>query len=62
MAILLRLRLCHSRCGRGDPAEAQAFASDDTLFKSEFAAAWTKVMNSDRFHGPTGNLCPAFVP
>eukprot|EP00937_MAST-01D_sp_MAST-1D-sp2_P004428 g4428.t1 len=42
-------------------AVAQAYASDEKLFLSEFAAAWTKVMNADRFDGPTGNLCPTFA-
>ena len=30
--------------------------ADAALFKAEFAAVWTKLMNSDRFDGPTGNL------
>jgi len=33
------------------------FAADASLFKLEFVAAWTKVMNADRFDGPVGNLC-----
>ena len=33
--------------------------ADAGLFKAEFAAVWTKLMNSDRFDGPTGNLCTA---
>ena len=39
--------------------------ADAALFKAEFAAVWTKLMNSDRFDGPTGNLCtvaPAPAP
>ena len=41
-------------------AIAQEFAADDALFRAEFAAAWTKLMNADRFDGPTGNLCAAY--
>merc|ERR1712216_945272 len=33
------------------------YAADMGMFKADFAAAWTKVMNSDRFDGPTGSLC-----
>jgi len=45
---------------RFDPelaSHAQDFASDNALFLDTFAAAWTKVMNQDRFDGPTGNIC-----
>jgi catalase (peroxidase I) len=38
-------------------AIAQDFAADNDMFLMEFASAWTKVMNIDRFDGPTGNLC-----
>jgi catalase (peroxidase I) len=38
-------------------AIAQDFAADNNMFLMEFASAWTKVMNIDRFDGPTGNLC-----
>jgi catalase (peroxidase I) len=38
-------------------AIAQDFASDSDLFMSEFVSAWTKLMNIDRFDGPTGNVC-----
>lgn len=47
---------------RFDPelaSHAQDFASDNALFLDTFAAAWTKVMNQDRFDGPTGNICDA---
>jgi len=33
------------------------YASDERLFKDAFTNAWTKLMNADRFDGPTGNLC-----
>mmetsp|Transcript_11813 Transcript_11813/g.16000 ORF Transcript_11813/g.16000 Transcript_11813/m.16000 type:complete len:793 (+) Transcript_11813:245-2623(+) len=33
------------------------FAYAENAFMSEFAAAWTKMMNNDRFDGPSGNLC-----
>lgn len=39
----------------------QEFASDEAVWKIEFAAAWTKMMNADRFDGPTGNLCPSYT-
>lgn len=38
-------------------AIAKQFATDNELFVQEFAAAWTKLMNADRFKGPTGNEC-----
>eukprot|EP00198_Chlamydomonas_reinhardtii_P000393 XP_001689728.1 catalase/peroxidase [Chlamydomonas reinhardtii] len=38
-------------------AIAQEFASDNTAFLQTFAAAWTRLMNADRFDGPDGNLC-----
>ena len=38
-------------------AIAQDFAADEELFLAELAAAWTKLMNADRFDGPAGNLC-----
>jgi catalase-peroxidase len=31
-------------------------ASGDAVFHHDFACAWTKLMNMDRFDGPTGNL------
>jgi len=40
-------------------AIAQDFASDDSQFLTEFVAAWTKLMNSDRFDGPVHNACDA---
>ena len=36
--------------------------ADAALFKAELAAVWTKLMNNDRFDGPTGNLCTAAAP
>lgn len=38
-------------------AIAKEYATDKHLFVREFAAAWTKVMNADRFKGPAGNEC-----
>ena len=38
-------------------ASAQDFAADAALFRSEYRAAWTKLMNADRFDGPARNLC-----
>lgn len=32
-------------------------AAGDEEFSHEFAEAWTKLMNTDRFDGPLGNLC-----
>jgi catalase (peroxidase I) len=32
-------------------------SAGDEKYANDFAAAWTKLMNSDRFDGPTRNLC-----
>jgi len=42
-------------------AAAQDFSADNEMFLEEFAAAWTKVMQADRYDGPTGNLCEPYV-
>lgn len=36
---------------------AEDYASNNDLFLEEFAAAWQKVVNIDRYDGPTGNVC-----
>lgn len=41
---------------------AQGYASDNAAFLRAFAAAWTKVMNADRFKGPAGNVCDEPAP
>ena len=38
-------------------AISQDYASDNELFLNDFASAWTKLANADRFDGPAGNLC-----
>jgi len=38
-------------------AAAQDFAEDNDYFLNTFAGAWVKMMNADRFSGPTGNVC-----
>ena len=38
-------------------AIAEEYASDEELFMQEFAEAWVKMMDVDRFDGPAGNLC-----
>jgi cytochrome c peroxidase len=38
-------------------AISQDYAGDNQLFLKEFSAAWTKMMNADRFMGPSKNLC-----
>jgi catalase (peroxidase I) len=38
-------------------AYVQNFAADINYFLTTFSAAWTKIMNIDRFAGPAGNLC-----
>lgn len=40
-------------------AHVELFARDDAAFKAAFASAWTKLMNADRFDGPTANVCDA---
>lgn len=45
---------------RRDPklaAIAKEYAADNNLFLKEYAAAWNKAMNADRFDGPIGNVC-----
>jgi catalase-peroxidase len=47
---------------RWDPvhrAAAQEYAEDAAAFERDFAAAWAKVMNADRFAGPFGSPCYA---
>jgi len=38
-------------------AIAKEYAGNNVLFVKDFASAWTKVMNADRFKGPMGNDC-----
>merc|ERR1719498_427550 len=38
-------------------AIAQDYASDNDLFLADFAEAWIRITNADRFLGPTGNVC-----
>lgn len=38
-------------------AIAESYAADNSKFTRHFAAAWTKVMNADRFKGPAGSMC-----
>jgi catalase (peroxidase I) len=38
---------------------AQEYAGSNDKFLQDFAAAWTKAMNADRFKGPLGNECEA---
>jgi catalase-peroxidase len=38
-------------------AVAQTFASDAAAFAGAFKEGWTRLMNADRFKGPSGNLC-----
>lgn len=38
-------------------AIVQDYASDNELFKKEFASAWTRLVTLDRFNGPAGNVC-----
>jgi catalase (peroxidase I) len=50
---------------RWDPeyeAIAQAYAQDNALMLADLAAAWTRLMNIDRFDGPAGSKCPAVAP
>ena len=46
-------------------AIAQSYASNNDAFLYDFVNAWTKVMNADRFDGPTGegedSRCPGEV-
>jgi hypothetical protein len=47
---------------RNDPelsAIAKQYVMNNEIFLQDFSAAWTKIMNADRFKGPTGNECAA---
>jgi len=49
---------------RADPEYSvvvQDYASDNDRFLDDFAAAWTRLMNADRFDGPAGNVCDKSV-
>ena len=35
----------------------QEYAADESLFFADFADAWAKLMNADRFNGPTAKVC-----
>jgi catalase (peroxidase I) len=39
----------------------QEYSFDNSAFLADFASAWQKLMNADRFDGPTRNLCSAPV-
>jgi catalase (peroxidase I) len=38
-------------------AAVEVYAADEPRFKTDLAAAWTKVMTADRFSGPMENAC-----
>jgi len=38
-------------------AISQEYAADNELFLRDFAAAWTRLMNRDRFDGPSAIVC-----
>jgi len=38
-------------------AAVQDYAGDEEMFLSDLSDVWTKMMNADRFDGPTGNVC-----
>jgi catalase-peroxidase len=38
---------------------AREYAGSNDRFLKDFAAAWTRAMNADRFKGPLGNECEA---
>lgn len=40
-------------------AIAEGYAADNAKFLRDFAAAFTEVMNADRFKGPAGSECSA---
>ena len=45
---------------RSDPellTISQDFEAENDFFLTVVASAWTKLANSDRFDGPTGNMC-----
>jgi catalase (peroxidase I) len=40
-------------------AIVQEYASNNEIFLNEFASAWTRLVQADRFAGPFGNVCDA---
>ena len=36
---------------------AKLYVDDNDRFLTDFASAWTKLSNADRFDGPAGNIC-----
>ena len=38
-------------------AISHIYARNNEMFLKDVASVWTKLMNSDRFDGPAGNLC-----
>jgi catalase-peroxidase len=38
-------------------ALAREYAQDNAKFVKDFAAAWKRMMNADRFDGPVGSVC-----
>lgn len=42
-------------------AAAKDYAANAAAFADDFNKAWVKVMNNDRFDGPTGSVCTAQV-
>lgn len=38
-------------------AIAEGYAANEAKFLKDFSAAWTKVMDADRFQGPAGSEC-----
>jgi catalase (peroxidase I) len=40
---------------------AKDYSANAAAFSDDFNAAWVKVMNNDRFDGPTGSACSAQV-
>jgi len=41
---------------------AEQYANNNTLFLTDFAWAWNKMMTIDRFKGSNGNICQQAVP
>lgn len=59
---LCKRQTCHLPRGPWRACHPQEYQADNDVFLQEFAAAWYKLMNADRFKGPDANACDQEPP